>query len=124
MRLLLDTHALIWMLEEPAQLGPASRQALENAANQLFVSMATVWELAILQSLGKVELDTPLQQIDDVLDIEWLPIDSRHAALVRVLPFHHRDPFDRMLVAQAIIEGMSLVTRDRKIAAYPVATLW
>lgn len=124
MRLLLDTHTLVWMLQEPAQLGSASRQALESTANDVFVSMATVWEIAILQSLGKIELDPPLQQIEEVLDIEWLPIDLRHAALVRVLPFHHRDPFDRMLVAQAIVEGMSLVTRDRKMAAYPVATLW
>ena len=125
MRLLIDTHALLWALGAPARLPIRVRDALRTPSNTVYVSAASVWEIAIKAALGKVNAD-----IDEVADaaadvgFEGLSITIAHAQRVRRLPDHHRDPFDRMLIAQAVEEGLTVVTRDRAFAEYPVQVMW
>lgn len=120
MNLLLDSHAVVWwLLDEP--LDPIARQAIADPARLVAVSAVSIWELEIERSLGRLTLDgslTEALQEFERLDIRW-----EHAAAAAGLPPHHRDPFDRMLVAQAQIEGLTLVTRDRVIDAYEVEVL-
>jgi PIN domain nuclease of toxin-antitoxin system len=123
-RLLLDTHALLWALDTPARLRPATREAIESPANSVLVSAASAWEIAIKQALGR--LDFPLARFDALLveaGLTPLPISSAHAVTAGHLPPHHRDPFDRMLVAQALREDAVLVTDDAAMAPYGVARL-
>jgi PIN domain nuclease of toxin-antitoxin system len=126
-KLLLDTHVLLWALAEPDRLSDSARRALEGGEHELVVSAASVWEIAIKQSLGKLELPGPVDSwlLDAVeeLDATWLAIEPADAAAVARLPDHHRDPFDRMLVAQAQ-RGFTLVTHDRRLSAYPISVLW
>lgn len=127
MKLLLDTHVLLWAASEPEQLTSQARDALEDGNNDVLISIVSAWEIAIKQSLGKLELPKPAEQ--------WLPQVLRRtgfdlaevglgAALrVRALPWHHRDPFDRLLVAQAVEDGYTVVTRDSALDAYGVPLL-
>lgn len=128
MQLLLDTHALLWWINDDAALSAKARSAIANADNECFLSLASCWEMAIKYSLGKLTLSQPLDQfIPEQLSrnrIRLLHIDFRHAAKVATLPFHHRDPFDRLLVAQASIEKMTLLTADAAITQYEVKCLW
>jgi PIN domain nuclease of toxin-antitoxin system len=125
MRLLLDTHTLLWALGAPARLPHVAAQAIGDAGNEVFVSAASVWEIAIKSALGKVSAD-----IDEVVEsfeeagFDELDVSVAHARRVRRLPAHHRDPFDRMFVAQSLEEGLVLVTRDPAFTAYKVPTLW
>jgi PIN domain nuclease of toxin-antitoxin system len=120
---LLDTHALLWWLFDDPRLGPAAREAMEDPANVVFVSAASVWEIAIKRALGKVSAPDDLsEQVEDA-GFEPLPVGFDHAERVGALPLRHRDPFDRLLVAQALVEGATIVTVDRLIRAYGVATL-
>lgn len=127
MQLLLDTHVLLWWLDDDRALSVKARKAIANADNECFLSLASCWELAIKYSLGKLTLSQPLDQfIPEQLyrnGIRLLHIDFRHVAKVATLPFHHRDPFDRLLVAQASIEKMTLVTADAAIARYDIECL-
>jgi len=125
--LLLDTHVLLWWLDDSPRLGARARAAIADPDNTVWVSAATAWEIAIKTGLGRLELGEPPE---DVLPREIerggfrpLAISVEHALAVRALPLHHRDPFDRMLVAQAMLEDLTLVTRDENIAKYEVATL-
>jgi PIN domain nuclease of toxin-antitoxin system len=123
MNLLLDTHVLLWWLDDPMQLSEPARAAIRDAANVVWVTAATAWEIVIKKALGK--LDAP-DNLDDVLRecrFMPLPITVAHALAVQSLPMHHRDPFDRMLVAQAHSEGMTVVTRDPKILVYSVPSI-
>jgi PIN domain nuclease of toxin-antitoxin system len=123
MRLLLDTHVLLWWLEDPKRLSRAARKAIQEGANPVYVSAAVAWEITIKKALGK--LDAP-DNLEDVLEANRflpLPITIPHALAVRSLPNHHRDPFDRILIAQALHEGFYLVNRDSEIAKYPVPQL-
>ncbi|MFL6228443.1 MAG: type II toxin-antitoxin system VapC family toxin [Pyrinomonadaceae bacterium] len=113
MRLLLDTHAFLWFIMGSANLSPAARALIEDVANEKFLSVASIWEIAIKTSLGKLTLSAPLdvlipQQLA-VNGIELLNITLAHAAAIATLPFHHRDPFDRMLIAQAAVENMPVL---------------
>jgi PIN domain nuclease of toxin-antitoxin system len=124
LRLLLDTHALIRALAEPARLSAATRAALTDPANAVFVSAASAWEIAIKASLGR--LDFPLHAWEEALaaaGFAELAVRAPHAIAAGGLPRHHADPFDRMLVAQARHEGLTLVTQDAALAAYGVALL-
>jgi len=123
MNLLLDTHVLLWWLDDPARLSEAARAAIRDGANVVYVSAATAWEIVIKKTLGK--LDAP-DNLDEVLrDCRFTPLPIRvaHALAVQSLPMHHRDPFDRMLVAQARTEGMTVVTRDPRVLEYTVPTI-
>jgi PIN domain nuclease of toxin-antitoxin system len=122
-RLLVDSNAFIWAYARPAELSMPARQALGDATNDRFISMASIWEIAIKQSTGKLELTNHIASAIDDLALEPLAIALTHVTRTRSLPFHHRDPFDRMLVAQAIEEGLTIVTRDRRLQAYGVPVL-
>ena len=123
MRLLLDSNALIWGYERPSELSPAVRIAIEDTANERFISMASLWEIAIRASIGKLSLTGDLSRAVDHLALVPLPIRLEHVLRVQNLPLHHRDPFDRMMIAQAIEEGLTIVTRDRAFRAYGVQLL-
>lgn len=123
MRLLLDTHVLLWWLAEPERLSARGREVLEDGGNVVFVSAATVWEAGIKERLGKLDGARHLAEQVRVQKMTELPISFEHAAAAAALPPHHRDPFDRMLVAQAQCESLTFVTRDERAALYGVALL-
>lgn len=125
MNLLLDTHALIWALSAPQRLPRPVAQALADPDNGVHVSAASTWEIAIKSALGKVEadLDEVSGGIRDTGFIE-LPVRIRDTIRLRALPAHHRDPFDRVLIAQALEQGFTVVTRDPAFRAYDVRILW
>jgi PIN domain nuclease of toxin-antitoxin system len=122
--LLLDTHALLWWDGKPELLGEAALAAMRDSHNAVFVSAASVWEIAIKQKRGKLSLSGSPTAMAAQYGFLPLPILPEHAERAGGLPLLHSDPFDRMLVAQAQIEGMTLVTVDSKIRLYPVAQLW
>ena len=124
MKLLLDTHAALWWLSEDERFGEATADQLTDETNQVLLSAVVVWEVAIKRSLGKLE--TPENFASTLLDagVQPLPISLDHAAAVEQLPWHHRDPFDRMLVAQASIEGAALVSHDEALRPYGVTLVW
>jgi len=122
-RLLLDTHALLWALENPSLLKAETRAAIERARTPVLVSAASAWEIGVKLSVGK--LRAPLDLTQQLRDKRFtpLPVSVEHGLRVSELPLLHRDPFDRLLVAQAQLEGLTIVTRDPRIAAYDVETL-
>ncbi len=122
MKLLLDTHLLLWAAGEPERLSPATRKLLNNPENELLFSAASLWEIAIKRSLGRDDFQVDGRLLRrGLLDNGYLelPITSEHAVAVDSLPSIHKDPFDRILVAQAISEGVSLLTVDPIVAKYP-----
>jgi PIN domain nuclease of toxin-antitoxin system len=127
MKLLLDTHVLLWSATEPARLGPAAVAALEDGAHDVLVSVVSAWEIAIKQSLGKLTLARPADQwLPEVMKrtgFELASVDLAAALRVLHLPWHHRDPFDRLLIAQALEHGYTIVTRDAAFASYGVPVL-
>ena len=127
MRLLLDTHVLLWALSEPKRLGRKAAAAIRNPRNEVLASAATAWEIAIKQSLGKLWLPGPAPEwLPPALEktgIATLPITVEDALRTWALPWHHRDPFDRLLLAQAGA-GLTLVTKDERMRPYDVPILW
>ncbi len=128
MRVLLDTHAFLWWISDDEQLTVQARETIGAADNQVFVSAASVWEIVTKARLGRLPLPEPVGRfVATHLEenaFQPLPIAMRHAFALEALPDLHRDPFDRMLVAQALTEGMPLVTGDHAVRAYPVMTIW
>ena len=125
MRLLLDTHALVWFLIEPRKLPVSLAEILVDPAHDVRVSAVSTWEVAIKAGLGRLSL--PLDRLERVIDetgFTPLPVTIAHSLAVRDLPRHHRDPFDRLLIAQARCERLTLVSRDTAIRRYPIDTLW
>ena len=124
MKLLLDTHAALWWLSEDERFGEATAVQLTAETNQILLSAVVVWEVAVKRSLGKLE--TPENFASTLLDagLQPLPISLDHTAAVEQLPWHHRDPFDRMLVAQASIEGAAVVSHDEALRPYGVTLVW
>ena len=122
-RLLLDTHVVLWALAEPEKLTRPAQSALEDAQNEVLVSVVSAWEIAIKRTLGKLEAPDDLEAAIRMQGFEPLLMTFHHAAQAGSLPPHHRDPFDRMLIAQAQAEGLVLVTRDPNIPRYGVRTL-
>lgn len=123
MRLLLDTHVVIWALEEPRRLSSAARQAIETEENEISVSVVSPWELEIKGPREGLRVPDDLEEQLARLNISLLPVLWHHMNPLRSMAYHHRDPFDRMLVAQAIAEGLTILTADRKIRQYPVSLL-
>lgn len=128
MKLLLDTHALLWAVLSPERLSAAARTAVEDWDNQVFVSTVSAWEIAIKASLGKLDapadIDVHIQRACERAPFTVLPVTMAHAFAVRDLPLHHRDPFDRLLLAQAARERLTLVSNDRQLKPYATALLW
>lgn len=128
MKALLDTPTFLWWITDDARLSPSVRQLMGNGQNRLFFSAASGWEIAIKTRLGR--LDLPGEPAAFILGqlacnaIEVLPVQLSHALEVYALPDHHRDPFDRLLIAQSQVEGLPLLTRDPLIAQYAVDTIW
>lgn len=123
MKLLLDTNALLWSLLEKQRLSPSSVDAIGDEANDVFVSVVSVWEIEIKRAKGRLHVPLEIEPALTAQRFRSLPITLRHAQAVESLPRHHRDPFDRMLVVQAQLEEMTLVTSDRAMRRYPIATL-
>lgn len=127
MKLLLDTHTFIWWDSSPDQLSNPAREALEDPTNEVFVSTISLWEMVIKNQLGKLTLHRPLHVIlaDQVSQgLRTLPFDTPHVLQISNLPDHHKDPFDRALIAQAQVENAILVTKDSDMSAYQVSLLW
>jgi PIN domain nuclease of toxin-antitoxin system len=126
--LLLDTHAFLWFLDDDPQLSSKAKKLIEDAANRKFVSVATCWEIAIKVGLKKLDLGEPattfLPRELAANHFDLAAIELRHATFVETLPPHHKDPFDRLLIAQAIIEGMPIVSADVAFDPYGVSRLW
>jgi PIN domain nuclease of toxin-antitoxin system len=127
-KLLLDAHALIWAVDDPKRLGLKSLMAVRDPANQLLLSAGTIWEIAIEVGLGKLSLSMPVRQwltrcIDD-LGLSVLPITIEYADVQATLPNHHRDPFDRLLVAQAKVDSLFIISSDSVFDRYGVACIW
>jgi len=127
-RLLLDTHAFLWLVSADRRLPVPARRAILDPGNDRCLSMASVWEIAIKASRGKLRLDVPLHDLIDseatANGISLLALEKRHAIAVATLPSHHRDPFDRLLVCQALAEELTLVSADRAFDAYGLRRLW
>lgn len=127
MRLLLDTHVWLWSAASPERLSPVASALLEDEANTLVVSIASFWEIAIKQSLGKLSFADPpqdfLRKLRETSDVEVLAIQLPHVLEVACLEWHHRDPFDRMIVAQSRVEKLPVITADAKLEAYGIETI-
>ena len=123
MRVLLDTHVFLWWLERPRSLSAEAQQVLGALENTALVSVASAWELAIKSALGHLHFPIDVETAVDRSGFQKLGISFVHAARAGKLPQHHRDPFDRMLIAQALSEGLTLVTRDRVFSAYGISLL-
>lgn len=128
MKILIDTHTLLWLFTDDASLSKKAKEIYLNTENKLYVSIASLWELSIKASLGKLKLKKNwfpdfLKQLEDN-SITWLAIAPEHCREISTLPFHHRDPFDRMLVCQAMVEKMKILTCDSHMKDYEVECVW
>jgi PIN domain nuclease of toxin-antitoxin system len=117
-KLLLDTHILLWWLEDNPLLPESLRKLIRDPENTIFISAVALWEIWLKQSLGKLKLPPNFKELLELEEFENLPLTARQAAAVASLPWHHRDPFDRMLVAQAQVERLTLLSVDEDLPAY------
>ena len=127
MNLLLDTHSFLWYYKGVSDLSTNALHLIESPENDFFISVVSLWEIAIKNSLGKLGLNAPLGDFfKDVVQkgFNLMPIDLSHILQSAAFPFHHRDPFDRMLVSQALVENFVIVTKDAAIKEYAVKTIW
>ncbi len=128
MKVLLDTHAFIWWDSDPTKLSPQARVACEDRTNVVLLSVASVWEMQIKLQLGKLDLRLPLAEViasqQQTNDIQVLSVALGHVLALQDLPAHHKDPFDRLLIAQANVEEAVLISHDPVFAQYPVKVLW
>jgi PIN domain nuclease of toxin-antitoxin system len=128
MKVLLDTHTFLWWITDSPRLSARAREVIRDSDNELFFSAASGWEIAIKAQLGRLQLPDDLEHfIVDQLSLNTilvLPIQLRHALHVYTLPQHHRDPFDRMLIAQSQVENLPILTTDSQIVQYDVETIW
>ncbi|MEL6593346.1 MAG: type II toxin-antitoxin system VapC family toxin [Bacteroidota bacterium] len=127
MNILLDTHSVIWFITDDTKLPPASKKIIEDSRNSCFVSIATYWEMGIKYSLDRLDLKHPLEKIFEIIEesgFELLPITSAHILATSNLAFHHRDPFDRILIGQALSEGMKILSKDSQFEKYTPEIIW
>ena len=126
-KFLIDTHTFIWLIEDDSKLPDSSKQLIDDLDNDVFISIASLWEMAIKVSIGKLKLAGVLSQAIDELyarNIKILPIDSLHILRVQNLPFHHKDPFDRIIIAQSLVENFTLISVDDVFDRYAVKRLF
>ncbi len=128
MKLLLDTHSLIWFFSGNSKLSETARMLMEDINHQKLISLVSVWEMAIKQSKGKLSLSLPVEdyinQKAELEDYEIIPINLNHLGLVSTLPFYHNDPFDRLLIAQSVVENIPIITKDNAFSAYNIQIIW
>ena len=128
MRLLLDTHVFLWFVTGNAGLSDSARALIEDQGNERLLSIASLWEMAIKASMGRLTLALPFTEIvrQQVTGnaIDLLPIAAEHLDVLQTLPFHHRDPFDRLIIAQGIAEGIPILSRDSSFNSYAVTVQW
>jgi PIN domain nuclease of toxin-antitoxin system len=128
MKLLLDTHSFLWFIGGSDRLSSTARSLIEDSDNQPLLSMASLWEMAIKVSIGRLKLSLPFEELIpeqmDLNGIDVLDIRTEHVARVVHLPFHHRDPFDRLLIAQAKVESVPIVGADEAFDAYTITRMW
>jgi len=127
-RALLDTHSFLWFVGGDARLSAPAQQTIEDLSNEIFISTASLWEIAIKVNLGKLDLGAPYEQFVPAelqrQKIAVFPIAVAHLSVVARLPLHHRDPFDRLIIAQALTEGMPVITVDEVFDDYGVQRIW
>jgi PIN domain nuclease of toxin-antitoxin system len=123
MRVLIDTHIFLWWDQQLRSVSRLLRAAIADEANDIFVSAASIWEIAIKRALGKLSFSRSIVDAVSELGFEILPVTGSHAEHAGGLPRHHDDPFDRLIIAQANLEGMVLGTQDRRMRLYGIATL-
>ncbi len=127
MKLLLDTHAFIWFVEDDENLPERVQLQIEDIENDIFVSIVSLWEIAIKTSLGKLEISIDIPTMIEKIEqngFSILPVFPEHTIFVSTLPFHHRDPFDRMLIAQTITEKIKIISKDGAFSDYDVDIIW
>lgn len=128
MKILLDTQTFLWIISDAPELSKKAKKAFLDQENDLFLSLASIWEMAIKSSLGKLELKQPLEKFIPMQlqenSIFQLDISFRHVVGVTALPFHHRDPFDRLIISQAIHEKLPVLSSDEAFDAYNIQRLW
>lgn len=128
MRALLDTHAMFWYIEGDPQLSTTGRTIIQDASNEVLISPASYWEIAIKVSIGKWQLNRPYEDFIDLAVSKYkftvLPILATHTARLIGMPFHHKDPFDRLLAAQSLVEQIPIIGNDSAFDAYGVTRLW
>ena len=122
MNLLIDTHVALWMYSSPERLGPSTRTALVGRGNFVYVSAVSVWEVEIKRAIGKLVAPSGFAELCRSRGFDELPITFEHAEAAGQLPAHHHDPFDRMLIGQAVVEDLRVVTADSVFASYGIAT--
>lgn len=124
---LLDTHTLLWYFNKSGELSDKSFQLISNPQNQVFVSIASYWEMTIKSSLGKLQVPDLIENLisnAENANIETLGISPKHLSILNSLPFHHKDPFDRLIISQAISDGFSIIGRDKEFENYDVNLEW
>lgn len=128
MKLLLDTHVFLWMNHSPEKLSTRFLELCKQAQDELYLSLVTPWEMQIKQQIGKLKIASPIAEMleknQQINRIQLLPIALEHILALDQLPLHHGDPFDRLLIAQSMVENMALVTADEKIRRYDVDVVW
>ncbi|RKU25068.1 PIN domain nuclease [Candidatus Poribacteria bacterium] len=128
MRYLLDTHTLLWLFADDKRLSDSARELIESQSNDIFISIASLWEVAIKVSIGKLTLDKPFEQVFPeelrLNNIEILDITVDSLIKLTTLPYHHRDPFDRLIIAQALVEKLPIIGVDRNFEPYGVSREW
>jgi PIN domain nuclease of toxin-antitoxin system len=127
-RILIDTHIFIWYIQNSERLPRSIVKLINDGKNDILLSVASIWEMAIKQSTGKLNLGVPytsfIEEQMRLNNIELLPIKLAHIEVITTLPFHHRDPFDRLLIAQALVEDIVIMSADTMFSLYPVQRMW
>ncbi len=124
MKLLLDTHTFLWFISGNSKLSEPNRRRIENVANERWISIASLWEMSIKASIGKLKISLPFPELvkrhvyQNAMGL--LPINPEHVETLRILPFHHKDPFDRLIIAQSIVEQMTILSRDAVFDDYGI----
>ncbi len=128
MKILLDTHTFLWYVEDSPQISAAALEIINDGDNEIFISITSAWEIAIKFGLGKLKLQEPFEifmaRQPALNNFEWLEISLRHLSILPTLPQHHRDPFDRLLIAQAQSENLILLSADSALDAYAIERRW